>query len=224
MFEEEKRKLLAAADFFQIAGIAFEFPCEAFAEGLSESTLVEDARSCLLEMGAAEISVEPSLIRLQEACVGASAIDILSRLRKEHSRLFANTKQPVIWVYETMFCYVDDGRSEKPSLFVSPTCLHVEQAMREAGVAKASENKQPADYLPTELQFLSYLCNAAAHELSGGGDSTCARDRLGEFKCMHADRWIAPIMERIGAEAQLSEYRELAALTTEGYRLLGKII
>lgn len=213
-------RLLAAADFFQIAGMAFEYPTEELAAGLCVGALREDLSSCLTEMGCADDDQASSLAALGEAVSNQGPEEVLVRMRREHSRLFANPSRPLVWMYETMFCYEDDGSGKRPDLFVSPACLHVEQLMRQAGVRLSAGNRQPADYYPTELQFLSYLCNAAAHEPLAGDGEGLARERLAGFKRSHLDRWAIGFAELVSRETRLCEYRMIADLTSAALRAL----
>lgn len=220
----QTRRMFAAADLFQIIGIAYEFPKEDFARGVGEGSVVSDALSCLSEMGCPDVSALFDSKGLERAASRNSIGDVLLRMRREHSRLFANPARPVVWIYETMFCFEGDGGGKRPDAFVSPECLHLEQMMRESGVEVSEANKQPVDYFPTQMQFLSYLCNATAHELLLGGDAGKNLIYLREFKRKHLDRWVPDFLDRVAAETRLEEYRVLANLAHAGLEMLDNLV
>ncbi|MBR2790008.1 MAG: molecular chaperone TorD family protein [Eggerthellaceae bacterium] len=200
--------LFAAADLFQIGAMALDYPTEPVAEGFANGTLMTDVQACLAEMG-----VDGDIV-----AAGSESPDpktIWEALKVEHSRLFANVRNPVIWIYETVFCR-PEGEEDSAMLFVSPDCLHVEESMKRAGVELAADNRQPADYLPTELQFLSYLCNAEAE----GKLEVVSTGALDGFMAMHLDRWLPAFMDALQRETVMDEYRQLAAALTAGYRCL----
>lgn len=239
-FEGNAEKLLCAADLFQIAGMAFEYPSEELAEGVSDGSLADDAFSCLVGMGCRQDEAKSLCEPLKALAENAGSHKVLVNMRTEHSRLFANTSRPVVWIYETMYCLRPEEMSDKPALFVSPTCLHVENTMRRAGVKVSETNKQPSDYLPTELFFLSYLCNLAAHEVMAvgvdervavedGSDVNVAIDekayeQLSDFKHRHIDRWAVRFMEDVASKTKLEEYRLLAGVVPVGLRMIEDII
>ena len=208
-----EQELYAAADLFQIGGMALDFPTLSVAEGFADGTLMADVRSCLEEMGAECAAVGSG----EEAGAGSEggADALLEALKEEHSRLFANMRNPIIWIYETTFCLPREDAAGA-MLFVSNDCIHVAESMKRAGVELAEGNRQPEDYFPTELQFLSYLCNAQAE----GKPEVVNNDALAGFVTMHLNRWMLPFLDEVQKETSMGEYRQLAAALAAGYRRL----
>lgn len=102
---------------------------------------------------------------------GERAERLLAALKHEYSHLFAHPKHPTVWRYETMFKEEAGASKEPPSLFISPTCLHVESLMKRAGVSVGADNKQPADFVANELHFASYLFTQCAMDAAASGGS-----------------------------------------------------
>ena len=214
-----EQELYAAADLFQIGGMALDFPTPSVAEGFADGTLMADVRSCLEEMGAecaaAGSGEEAGAIGEGGETGAVSADALLEALKEEHSRLFANMRHPIIWIYETTFCLPPE-EAAGAMLFVSADCIHVAESMKRAGVELAKGNRQPEDYFPTELQFLSYLCNAQAE----GKPEVVQAGALVEFVTMHLSRWVLAFLDALMRETTMEEYRQLAYALAAGYRRL----
>ena len=158
---------LAAADLCELLAVAFEPPTPELAQGLVDGSFASDVLACLEELSipadqVAEIA--PALMAVE----GEDAETLYATMKQEYSHLFAHPKHPQVWRYETMFKEATGQSKEPPSLFISPTCLHVEQLMKKAGVSVGADNKQPADFVANELHFASYLFTRCALETTAG--------------------------------------------------------
>lgn len=225
---------LAAADLCELLAVAFEPPTPELAQGLADGSFASDVLACLEELSipadqVAEIA--PALM----AAEGEDAETLYATMKQEYSHLFAHPKHPQVWRYETMFKEATGQSKEPPSLFISPTCLHVEQLMRKAGVSVGACNKQPADFVANELHFASYLFTRCALETTTdegakdgavapadgsvcavspqatiGLNQTAALTVLTDFHQQHLTLWLAAFMEQVAEKTTLSVYRAVA--------------
>lgn len=154
---------LAAADLCELLAVAFEPPTPELAQGLTNGGFTTDVLACLEELGVSATQVAEIAPALM-AAEGEDAETLYATMKQEYSHLFAHPKHPLVWRYETMFKEAAGQSKEPPSLFISPTCLHVEQLMKKAGVSLGADNKQPADFVANELHFASYLLTRCASE------------------------------------------------------------
>lgn len=162
-YSDSAETCLAAADLCELLAVAFEPPTPELAQGLTDGSFASDVLACLEELGApsAKVSgIAAALIALE----GEDPEALYALMKQEYSHLFAHPKHPQVWRYETMFKESAGQSKEPPSLFISPTCLHVEQLMKKAGVSVGVDNKQPEDFVANELHFASYLLTRCASE------------------------------------------------------------
>lgn len=224
---------LAAADMCELLAVAFEPPTEELAQGLSDGTFSADLAACLNEMGvpADKVAEVGSALASEE---GENPEALYTAMKQEYSHLFAHPKRPLVWRYETMFKEEAGQSKEPPSLFISPTCLHVEQLMKRAGVSVATANKQPADFVANELHFASYLLTRCAMEATEEGgvsqdaepESTQAEASLSaltrepnqteayevyvDLYEHHLALWLAGFMKQVAEKTELGVYRAIA--------------
>lgn len=223
---------LAAADMCELLAVAFEPPTEELARGLSDGAFSADLVACLDEMGipADKVGEVGSALAYVE---GEDSEVLYTAMKQEYSHLFAHPKRPLVWRYETMFKEEAGQSKEPPSLFISPTCLHVEQLMKKAGVSVAAANKQPADFVANELHFASYLLTRCAMEAAEESDvsqgletesakadslltpvrepnKTEAYEVYVDLYEHHLALWLAGFMKQVAEKTELGVYRAVA--------------
>lgn len=232
-YSQTAETCLAAADLCELLAVVFEPPTQELAQGLADGSFASDVLACLEELGAptdrvAEIA--PVLI----ATEGEASEVLYTLMKQEYSHLFAHPKHPQVWRYETMFKEAAGQSKEPPSLFISPTCLHVEQLMKKAGVSVSADNKQPADFVANELHFASYLfTQCASEEAAAEGEKNTPVSTLGtacaaspkpvnkqkatkgyavltDFYEQHLALWLAAFLVQVAEKSTLGVYRAAA--------------
>lgn len=204
--------LASLSDLYLIYAIAFDYPDRTLADALAGGAFADDLIDCLVSLGFSPENAQEVKAGMEAFSQSLSAAELHDALKKEHSRLYSNMARPVVWIYETM--REREGEKQLSQLFVSPACLHVENSMKSAGVSLEPCNKQPADYLPNELRFMSYLC-AQMSQAAGNEDETpldgCAWSEQGDrFFREHVSKWVGTFMRQTEERTKLAFYAIMA--------------
>lgn len=218
------RKSVGMADGCELLSCAFAFPSEALAKGLSDGSVMEDARSCLLDAGVAD-GVGASAVEGLGTWAGFDVAELYVGMRRVYSLLYLKPGSDTpVFPYESAFIHVQRGLPGAPALFRTAITLDVERQMHKAGVAAKDERTEPCDSVFEEFEFLSYLFARQADALQRD-DREQARDwgeRTHRFAREHALAWMPAFMERTRELAPESPYAALAAVALALLEVLGR--
>lgn len=221
MLDGELRRVVGAADIFELLSSLFAFPTMELAQALSQGSVESDARGCLADIGADEGAITSTVAPLGKF-VGLDAEELYRQLRIDYSLLYLAPGAHVpVFPYEAAFRYVADGRDGVPSLFRSPVTLDAEHMMHEAGVEPSDARVEPADSIWNEFAFLSYLFGCWARALSAEGDSASdeasqRHERILTFWEAHGEPWMIPFMEQ-------TQRMSPAVAKQDGYEWLAQV-
>ena len=130
-------------------------------------------------------------------------------LRIEYTRLFSTPKSSPFRLYEAL------ARGKSKMLFENPVAKHAENCYIRAGLQIENRQQEPADYVPTELEFASVLLTDLAAEVAGGdrvlpiSEETCTA-LWQEFYREHLADWQPVFWQTVAADTTSDFYRRLA--------------
>ncbi|UWG96696.1 molecular chaperone TorD family protein [Dehalobacter sp. DCM] len=209
--ELELREALAASDLYQLLAMFFRLPSEELAMGLLDGSLADDVAAIFRELGFKDSELQNIADRLA-TCQKSSADlkTLVTEMRQEYTRLFYHPKRPVLDIYETMFLYRPEEKSQaKPSLFISPAALDAERCYKKAGLQKSAQVNEPGDHLATEMEFMMYLYLKQATALQANDQEELARRtvEIQEFHHVHLQKWAVSFFEHCGSLTHSTVYR-----------------
>ena len=129
----------------------------------------------------------------------------LHELRREYTRLFTAPGQSLFSLYES----VARGRSR--ILFENAQARHAEDCYRRGGLTIEKRQREPADYLPVEMEFASLLTTQLCEEetLLPLTKKQCV-DLWQEFYDVHLGGWLEEYWNAVMRETKSGFYRRLA--------------
>ncbi len=194
--------LLARAAVFRLIARGFAYPGEGHAVAMRA-----DCRRLLPKSSPSRPETLPARVtaRLRLAArswAGATAAD----LAPEYLRLFHGAGP--LQLYETAY---GDGRRLGGR---SVEMADISGFYKAFGLEAAGPDRNRADHLGAELEFLSLLLVKEAYALTQGWRSRRAvtMAAIGAFLDYHLGRWIAPLCRAIRASDAPPLYRQMAAL------------
>ncbi|ELY52341.1 TorD/DmsD family molecular chaperone [Natronococcus jeotgali] len=191
------------ARLYKLASLAFDRPDEELEEALVSGTFADQ----LLESAAA--LENDDLEEHARAVVEASPTDAagVDELYSDWSSLFGFETGGDIRQYQIEY---------SPGTLVTSgdTLADIAGFYRAFGLSIAEGNRERADHLCIELEFLSHLALQTAY-LENEGDETgvaVVTDAQGDFLEDHLGRWIGSFRETVAEEVDVEFYRALGAL------------
>lgn len=200
------------AEFYYILSMGWHLPTEeltaevdsgAFRQHMLE--LIEAAR----DMNDTKNAWDEALLQMHEIWKEESVAEGFHDLRIEYTRLFSTPKKSVHRLYEAL------ARGKSKMLFENPVAKHAEDCYRRAGLKIENRQQEPADYLPTELEFASVLLGDMSAEIIGEervlpiSQEQC-KALWEEFYREHFDGWMTEFWQTVAADTNSEFYRRLA--------------
>lgn len=145
---EDKQVWMNRASLFELLALSF--------------LRVGEDLSCALVSGEYAEALEELLaandLEVVELCeyVGRGAEDVLHEVRREYTRLFVGTRDPLVSPYAGVWYAKEHGAP--PMLFVGKESMAIERFMKSCGVGRAGEANEPLDHIGSMLEFLEFLC------------------------------------------------------------------
>lgn len=159
------------SDLYQLMVLAYSLPTKDLVEGLLDGRFQQDMEDCLTGISCGETRIQKVKDMIQKSTEGRNAEELLDAMRCEYTRLFTNPKFPMLTLYESIF--VDDAKA----LFLTKKAHDAENCYKAAGMIMKVEKQEPADFLPTELEFVRYqiqlLGQAQEDENIVGRENAC---------------------------------------------------
>jgi TorA maturation chaperone TorD len=91
-----------------------------------------------------------------DAYLQSDATEVFHALRREQTRLFIGTKDPIIFPFAGAWDMLKNG--QKPLLFVGKESMTIERFMRSCGIGQPEGTNEPLDHIGSVLEFLQHLC------------------------------------------------------------------
>lgn len=205
------------SDFYQLLSISLQVPSVEFAEALLDGRYKEDVNTILTELSCSFEDVgevEKLLEQIEKS--GNDVHQVLGNLRIEHTRLFYDPKRPALDIYETTFTKKTKDLSEKPTLFVSPEALQVEQCYKEAGLVMTT--KEPADHMVIELEFMMDLYRKKGLAIRDRDEQRIEliQGQINKFEEGHLRKWAYDFFSKLESETTNDSYHAIAKLAKVG--------
>lgn len=203
------RLSLASADFAALLAICLRYPTRELAEGIKTCELQQDFAQCCDDMAI------PHPCTFDQATLPNTPLEeLVSLLGKDYTQLFIAPIGSITSPYECMFRNSRKRIPDEILPFVNNCTMHVEQTMRNAGVAVNRGKGEPEDHVSVELEFLRHLYLSIARCIRSENDSECARYRaiLSDFQAKHLRGWLPDFFDEMGVRAKTSFYQNIAAL------------
>ena len=162
------------SDLYQLAVLAYSLPTKELVEGLLDGRFQEDLEACLTGIACKEERIQTIREMIAKSTAGRDSETLLDVMRCEYTRLFTNPKFPMLTLYESIF--VDDAKA----LFLTKKGRDAELRYKAAGMQMKVERQEPADYLPTELEFVRM-------QLQVLGEKVELEELAGEACCAGSD-------------------------------------
>ncbi|MEA4901530.1 molecular chaperone TorD family protein [Desulfitobacterium sp.] len=206
----------AKSDLFQLLSIAFSYPTEELAKGLLEGSFQSDLDSCLKSVAKNNTFFEEPLKHLYNFWVNdekSSYGEILREMRIEYTWLFIGPKKAVVYPYESMYC---DSPSEWGDvlLMVGPSAEEVKREYKDVNFKVGLNDKEPPDFIATELEFLMSLYFKEANSLENGNDEEAKQWRLiaESFMIKHLNKWGELFCRDVYKNTRHQFYKNLAQI------------
>ncbi len=190
--DREVQISLSKADLFQFLAISLHLPTMDYIHGLLDGSIAKDVIDILSEMEypAEQVGkISQNLKSIQERKITAE--DLFSEMRQEYTHLFTNPVKPAVGIYETIFLFNGDESDKKPSMFISPAALSAERYYKKAGLHTTGDSQEPADYFPTELEYMMFLYQQLAKSVNENDleNQEKWQTLIDEFSLMHLKKW-----------------------------------
>lgn len=210
MSEDSVALLRAKADAYRFLGAFMTLPGAHVAMGVADGSAGNDLEAIASELGLTGADgLSASFGELANEAQG-EVDEVLSALRRDHTRLFTNPEKPLVAVYEASFKGADDFDTSRLA-FVSPTAIDAERRYREVGLAVSDELRDSPDHMGAELEFMSFLHFeiAEAMVVADAERSVFLAERLDGFKEAHFLKWAEGFWAAVEGHAGTSVYRTL---------------
>ncbi|MFU8869707.1 TorD/DmsD family molecular chaperone [Natronococcus sp.] len=191
------------ARLYKLASMAFDRPDEEFEEVLLSGTFEQQ----LLESAAVLENEELEEHATAVAEAAPTDEDVVDELYSEWAGLFGFEEGGDIQLYQIEY---------SPGTLVTSTDVlaDISGFYKAFGLSMEDENRERADHLCIQLEFLSHLALQTAY-LENEGDETgveVVTDAQGSFLEDHLGRWTGRFRETLDEEADVEFYRALATL------------
>lgn len=104
-------------------------------------------------------------------------------LRREYTRLYVGSKDPLITPYAGVWAAKNEGRL--PLLFIGKESMEIERFMRRCGIIKIGVSNEPIDHIGSMLEFLMHLCAVKAGIVTPSEAINIPDEAYGEFYEKH---------------------------------------
>lgn len=143
--------------------------------------------------------------------------EILHEFRREYTRMFIGSPEPLVDVYESVW----DARAKgvRPLLFIGPKAMEVERFCKSCGLGMPDGVNEPLDHVAIELELLEYLASLCAgiailpegfdEAMFPGGSPAAA---YGRFMTEHLSMWCSDFSESVIARARIPFYAALGRM------------
>lgn len=202
------------ADVYELLSYLFAYPDTHVAQGLSEGSIADDVRSCLLDAGVSETETA-AIVASFDQWRDADVASLLSDMRITYSELYLKPGGDTpIQPYESAFVHVERKLPGAPTLFRTRITMDVEKCMREAGVLPKNARKEPSDSVSDECAYLSYLYGNLATALHDEDEEAQASwmKHIETFEEAHAHAWLPSFMTKTSELAVDTPYASFAQL------------
>jgi len=95
-----------------------------------------------------------------EPYLGMDGDGVFHDLRREYTRLYVGSKDPLVTPYAGVWAAKSRGRL--PLLFVGKESMEIERFMRRCGMRRVGPSNEPVDHIGSMLEFLMHLCAVKA--------------------------------------------------------------
>jgi TorA maturation chaperone TorD len=214
--EQEMNDSFTISDFFQLLSVSLQYPTKTLALAMAEGSYREDAISILKELSCQPQDISPVADMLNT--IEEDPNRLFVQMRQEYTRLFNDPKKPMLNIYESLFLYKPQEKREKPMLFVNPAALDAEHRYKEADVSPRDQNKEPADHIATELEFMMYLYAKKGHALQHQNDEELEKvsAQIRRFEEFHMKNWINDFFCCLENETGIAPYQTVAKFAKAG--------
>ena len=211
------KQSVAVSDFCQLTSLSLCLPSMELAKSLIDGSYKTDVITILGELDCKQEEIDGVILNLEACMKDKSEVNLFKDLRQEYTRLFTAPKQPVLWIYETLFL-LDQQAKERPMLFMSPAALEAERCYNEAGFSITKECNEPADHLATELEFLMVLYAQKGHCIveKNYEDLKDIREQIQQFEDKHAKKWWLDFFIELEKNAQHSFFQGVGQIGKHG--------
>lgn len=212
------------SDLLLLLSIGLSSPDRGLSTGLTEGTFLNDLKVCaqgIRESVCLDQTVDDELTtyvttfpQSSEACSEAylqgNSEDIFHVINREYSRLFIAPKRELVPIYESLLVH----KGEKTSMFINPTCMHVEQTYRHNHFPFEEKSKVPGDHIAIELRYLAYLFAAYLNATQTDNEASCkaVEAAVEDFCGAHVQRWLGTFVDEIRANTEEPFYLLLATV------------
>ncbi len=219
--QDDMKRLVGAADMFELASVVFAFPDKAVAEGLSSGALQADVRACLQDAG---VAPDEACLRVLDGVRDCKPDELFEELRIAYSLTFLAPGKPPVYLYESAFVHEASGRTGVATLFRSPSTLDVERLMREAEVLPADYRTIPCDAMPSECAYMAHALGSAVAALQrdSGDEATVWLGRAAGFMRAHGAAWFAPFCDAAAHCGKSGVYGAFARCMSPFMRQVGE--
>jgi TorA maturation chaperone TorD len=124
-----------------------------------EALVSGEYREALIELlEANDLPVSPSDVGADslDRYAGTDVDEAFHALRREHTRLYIGTRDPLIFPFAG--AWDAEKRGQKPLLFVGKESMTIERFMRKCGIVQPEGTNEPLDHIGSLLEFLQHLC------------------------------------------------------------------
>lgn len=210
-------RALARAALYRVLAVGFSEPDGELVEALRRGDIGAEVADCLAELRLDDPSCAASLGEFEKAAevAGSSPPEsVLTDLRVEYTRLFAGPGLADVAGYESQ--YVGAPKPGERGPLFGETAVTVAAAYAREGVATSAGNREPSDFVATELEFLYHLALREEEALRRSDDSGAERLNAAaqQFLDKHAAVWMPRLAVEVARTTELEFYRALASLLT----------
>lgn len=204
-------KCAGMSDLFRLASVAMRYPDNELLSGIADGSFASVLTDCLMAVCMEDDTAWRVAQQIEEQ--GIRSVPSMKNLRIEYTRLFLSPKNELVYLYESRFEQAEE-KNDDYLMFVNTCCMNIEKTMKASGFALAKDNKEPADHIANELEYLGLLFAKIAQALSTG-DNDCFKKRMSQaadFWDEHFSVWATRFFELLHCEAQLAFYGDLVQL------------
>lgn len=189
------------ASAFELLALAFLVPTDALAEAYASGEYAEACAEAFETALPADERVGRAIELLAQptAPEEATVSDVLSLLRREHTRLFIGEREPLITPFAGVWATQRQGG--RGLLFVGEESVAIEHAMKRCGIVKnlaAGQTNDPLDHIGTLCEFLMYLCLIQAKAIQASEGALVEEDDFDRFVGQH----FAPFASWLAGETE----------------------
>lgn len=166
-------ELLARTFLFTERDVTDALVSGEYADALAELTVAAGLE--LSPGGGVEAALEPYR--------GSDGDRTFHDLRREYTRLYVGSRDPLITPYAGVWAARNKGRL--PLLFIGKESMEVERFMRRCGMRRVGASNDPVDHIGSMLEFLMHLCSIKAGLVDVSEAVEISDEAYGEFYEKH---------------------------------------